>query len=67
VGGGSKAPYYPWLDFGGRVGRRHATVRPFLEHGRYIYNAYFRSRGEFEKALEGALVDVAERAGLEVT
>src|SRR5687768_13327127 len=38
-GGGGKAPYYPWLDFGGRIKRAR---RPFLKRGRYIYNAYFK-------------------------
>lgn len=67
--GGSRAPYYPWLDFGGRVGRRRSVRRPFLKDGRYIYNAYFRRRdsGEFQDALQDALVQVARRAGLGVT
>jgi hypothetical protein len=66
--GGTRAPYYPWLDFGGRVGRRKATVRPFSTDGRYLYPAYFRLRdaGVFEEALAAALVDVAAAAGLEV-
>ncbi|MGH9251138.1 MAG: HK97 gp10 family phage protein [Acidimicrobiales bacterium] len=69
AGGGSHAPYYPWLDFGGRVGRRRSVERPFLDKGRYIYNAYYRKRdsGEFTEALERGLVKVAERAGVKVT
>src|SRR5690554_1767237 len=39
VGGSKRVPYYPWLDFGGRI--RNAE-RPFLKNGRYIYDAYFR-------------------------
>src|SRR5258705_3090786 len=35
--GGAKAPYYPWLDFGGRTGRKKSVVRPFFSEGRYIY------------------------------
>lgn len=66
VGGGNKAPYYPWLDFGGRVGRRKSVRRPFLEHGRYIYNAYFRNKGEYAKVMEAELIDVAKQAGFEV-
>lgn len=67
VGGGNRAPYYPWLDFGGRVGRRHSVKRPFLKHGRYIYNAYFRNRGEYQKVMEAELLDVAKRAGFDVS
>jgi HK97 gp10 family phage protein len=64
VGGGNRAPYYPWLDFGGKIPR--GPRRPFLKHGRYIYNAYFRNKGEYQKVMEEQLVDVARRAGFEV-
>ena len=69
VGGGNKAPYYPWLDFGGRVGRRKSVKRPFLPKGRYIYNAYFRAKasGQFQDALSNGLIQVARTAGIEVT
>jgi HK97 gp10 family phage protein len=72
VGGGNRAPYYPWLDFGGQIGSRSGKARggrgrrPFLKHGRYIYNAYFRNKGEYQKVMEAELVDVAQRAGFEV-
>src|SRR5262245_21926026 len=67
VGGGNRAPYYPWLDFGGRVGRRQSVRRPFLKDGRYIYAAYDRRRGEFIDVMAENLVDVARSAGIEVT
>lgn len=67
VGGGNRAPYYPWLDFGGRVGRNKSVRRPFLQDGRYIYNAYFRNRDRYAEVLEEALVDVARQAGIEVS
>ena len=70
VSGGSKrVPYYPFLDFGGRVGRSHAVKRPFLKDGRYIYPAYFKLRdsGEFAEILEAELLSIARRAGLEIT
>lgn len=67
--GGAKAPYYPWLDFGGRVGRRKQTQRAFSTDGRYLYPAYFKLRdsGEFVDIMSAALADVARSAGLEVT
>lgn len=67
--GGPRAPYYPWLDFGGRVGRRKATVRPFSPDGRYLYPAYFKLRdsGQFVDVMSAALVKVAAEAGLAVT
>jgi len=67
--GGTRAPYYPWLDFGGRVGPRKSVRRAFLEEGRYLYRSYFRMKaaGDLQEALESALLRVARQAGLEVT
>jgi hypothetical protein len=65
--GGARAPYYPWLDFGGAVGRRNSVRRPFLPRGRYIYAAYDRRRGEFVEGMQDALLTVARRAGVEVS
>jgi hypothetical protein len=66
--GGSKAPHYPWLDFGGSVGRNRSVKRQFRKRGRYLYMAYFKNRdsGEFTEALENALLDVARQAGVKV-
>lgn len=68
VGGGGKAPYYPWLDFGGKVGRGKSVSRPFYKEGRYIYAAYFAKRdsGEFEDVMTKALLSVVRGAGIEV-
>ena len=65
-GGGRKAPYYPWLDFGGRVGEFRQISRPFKADGRYIYSTYFplRDSGEFQEILLDALDEVADAAGL---
>jgi hypothetical protein len=67
-GGGKRAPYYPWLDFGGKVGRKKSTVRPFIKTGRYIYGAYYRDRdtGKFEQVMVENLLDVVRSAGIEV-
>lgn len=67
--GGNRAPYYAWLDFGGRVGRNKSVRRPFTPDGRYLYPAYFRLRdsGKFVDVMSAALVDVAEAAGLDVS
>jgi hypothetical protein len=66
AGGGRRVPYYGWLDYGGRVGRGHAQVRPFIKQGRYIYRSYFANRDRFGQLLEDALVDVARQAGWDV-
>jgi hypothetical protein len=67
--GGKRAPYYPWLDFGGRVGRKKSTRRPFDPEGRYLYPAYFdlRNEGTLIEVMSAGLVELAETAGFEVT
>jgi len=67
-GGSSRVPYYPWLDFGGRVGKNNSVVRPFLRRGRYLYPAYdeMKASGEFEEKLEAVIRRLADGAGIEV-
>lgn len=65
--GGNRAPYFPWLDFGGRTGRNRSQVRPFYKKGRYVWLSFADKRSEITAALDGALADVARGAGLEVT
>lgn len=67
AGGGKRAPYYPWLDFGGAVGPDRSVKRPFLEHGRYIYRGYFLNKDRIVEVAQTELVKVAEQAGFEVT
>lgn len=66
-GGSARAPYYPWLDFGGRVGRKKATKRAFLKKGRYLFAAYHENEDEFVAILADRLEQAARRAGLAVT
>lgn len=66
VGGSKRVPYYPWLDFGGRVGKNRSVKRPFIKHGRYIYNSYFDNQPRYAELVEKALLDVARAAGVEV-
>lgn len=67
-GGGNRAPYYPWLDFGGE-GRRpgRPPARRFIKEGRFIYPAFSAEFDEVMAELENQLVDLARDAGLEVT
>lgn len=67
--GGNRAPYYPWLDFGGRVGPQRSIARAFLPEGRILYPAYFRARDadELSPLLAKVLTQVARDAGLEVS
>jgi hypothetical protein len=64
--GGKKAPYYPWLDFGGKTGRKKSVIRPFYKEGRYLYPTLRKINPEIQAALAGALEQVARDAGLDV-
>lgn len=46
--GGAKAPYWGWLDFGGKVGRAKSVRRRFEPEGRYIYPTLRKRRDEIE-------------------
>lgn len=64
--GGKRAPYFPWLDFGGqgRVKGRPAP-RDFYPDGRYIYPTLARIRPRIERQLGEALSAVVAGAGLQ--
>lgn len=64
--GGRRAPYFPWLDFGGKGPNNRPAPRPFYKEGRYLWKALVVKRDDLSKALEGALIGVAEQAGIEV-
>lgn len=64
--GSKKAPYYPWLDYGGRVGRGRSVVRPWRPEGRYLYPAYRSGRDELVKGLEREIGKVARSNGLDI-
>lgn len=63
--GGKRVPYYAWLDFGGAVGRRHHTKRPFIKQGRYIWRAYAANKKRIEAKLLDGLTKNAAEAGLD--
>ena len=65
-GGGKRASYFPWLEFGGRVGRKNSVHRTRRKHGRYLYQGYYATRDDFEHILRKSLRRVAMSAGLSV-
>lgn len=62
--GGDKASYYPWLDFGGAVGRNKSVRRSFVQEGRYVYPTLRENRNEIMQQLEDVTTEVTARAGL---
>lgn len=80
IGGGPKAPYFPWLDFGGSVGRGHspgkadsgAIKRPWYGRGglgdgegRFIYPAVREMHDVIVDAASEAVHDALHDAGWE--
>jgi hypothetical protein len=65
VGGGARAPYYPWLDFGGTLrpvgARRNTQVRPFIRRGRYIRPAVDASMPQFVRRVQIAIHRIVAR------
>lgn len=66
-GGSARVPYYPWLDFGGRVGPNRSVRRTFYSDGRYIYAGLTAKRTEIPIIHARVLVALVRRHGLEVT
>jgi hypothetical protein len=63
--GGDKAPHYPWLDFGGRVGRNRSIARPVIAGGRYLYPTIAENREEIGEATDAAIKRAVARAGFD--
>lgn len=64
--GGPKAPYYPWLDFGGKTGRGKAVHRTFIKGGRYLYPAYGDQMENIQRLLAKRLQLIVTNSGLDV-
>lgn len=65
TGGGPTAPYYGWLDYGGKVGRRRSVSRPYRSEGRYIYAAYRSEGPQITPLMEREVGRMLDRAGLD--
>lgn len=65
--GGTRAPYYPWLDFGGKTGKNKSVRRPFIKTGRYLWLAYDQESANIGKLIDKRMHALVTGAGLEVT
>jgi hypothetical protein len=73
--GGSAAPYMPFLDFGGSVGRGHrpgdywsgAVQRRWISGGRYVYPAIVESKDDTEQAIDKLITSASKAAGFDVS
>lgn len=64
--GGSAAPHYPWLDFGGNVGPDRRIHRPFIREGRYVFPTIREKGTDIRTRTEELVEKVAKRAGFDV-
>jgi hypothetical protein len=64
--GGRRAPYMPWLDYGGKVGRNDSASRPFIADGRYVYPSFRDNRNKVDETYRKSLQRIASDAGLEI-
>jgi hypothetical protein len=66
--GGRRAPWAPWLDFGGEGKKKgRPAARPFIRSGRYVYKGLEVKRDEVTKIMSEGLTELARGAGLVVT
>lgn len=61
--GGTRAPHYPWLEYGGKRPRDRAG-RPRVSGGRYLYPAIADVRDQVVDVHERAVRDILRRSGL---
>lgn len=61
--GGPAFPYLPWLEFGGRVGRKHANHRQWIRGGRYMFRALSTVKPGLELSMHDAMRDAARESG----
>lgn len=64
--GGARAPYMPWLDFGGTINKHtaHPTHRPFRKHGRFIWAVFAEHRREVVDTYTAEVRRVGRDAGV---
>lgn len=56
-------PFVGWIEFGGRVGRRHANYRLWLKKGRYMFRMYHFIKPGIEPDMQDALRRACHRSG----
>lgn len=72
--GGSSAPYAPWIEFGGSVGKGHdrraphsgATKRAIVKGGRYLYPAIGDNMEDVAEKVAEAIDAIVSAYGMKV-
>ncbi len=64
--GGNKAPYAPWIEFGGRVGSKLTTKRPVIRGGRYLYPTIAKNLEDVQAKTAAALNRITAKYGMRI-
>lgn len=63
---GTRAPYAPWIEFGGSVGKARSVRRPVVKGGRYLYPAIDDNMADVEQKVADAISDLTSKYGFRV-
>lgn len=66
-GGGARVSWFPWLEFGGRVGRNNSVHRDRVKAGRYLYPTIARHKGEIVEEFAEGVRDAVRDTGLRIS
>ena len=58
VFGDDSAPYVPWLEFGGKVGRHNSNLRAYNPQGRYVYPSIARNMADVERRVDDLISQI---------
>jgi hypothetical protein len=61
--GSARYPYAAWIDFGGRVGRRHSVRRVWIRGGRYLFRMYHLIKPTIEPRMHEGLRAACRESG----
>ncbi len=64
--GGATAPWMPWIDFGGRVGKKKSVKRPYIQGGRYLYPTIAKYQPQTQKIADDAMEKIMTDVGIKV-
>jgi hypothetical protein len=62
--GGPDAPYFAWLDLGGRAGRNLSVLRPVIREGRYLYPSLREITPDVDREIEQSMDRAIRNGGL---
>lgn len=62
--GGARVPWYPFIEFGGAVGRNNSVRRTYVPSGRFLYPTMASNRSVIVQRMAAGLDRAIREAGL---